>query len=74
MSALHMFLPASEPARSEALAQLLKTHHVPRHLVRGTAPKKQAEHDAVLLAGAAQQQQEQSAPAPVIADAGMQRT
>ncbi len=37
MSALHMFLPASEPARSEALAQLKKTHHVPRHLVRGIA-------------------------------------
>lgn len=37
MSALHMFLPVSEPARSEALAQLIKTHHVPRHLVRGIA-------------------------------------
>lgn len=37
MSSLHMFLPASEPARSEALAQLKKTHHIPRHLVRGTS-------------------------------------
>ncbi|MDM0077127.1 hypothetical protein QTH90_22150 [Variovorax sp. J2P1-59] len=37
MSSLHMFLPASEPARSEALAQLKKTHHLPRHLVRGIA-------------------------------------
>lgn len=39
MSALHMFLPVSEPARSEALAQFIKTHHVPRHLVRGTSRK-----------------------------------
>lgn len=37
MSALHMFLPVSEPARSEALAQFIKTHHLPRHLVRGTS-------------------------------------
>ena len=37
MSSLQKFLPASEPARSEALAQLKKTHHVPRHLVRGVA-------------------------------------
>ncbi|WP_155419612.1 hypothetical protein [Variovorax paradoxus] len=35
MSALQMFLPASEPARSEALEQIRKTHHLPRHLVRG---------------------------------------
>lgn len=33
-----MFLPASEPARSEALALLKKTHHLPRHLVRGIVP------------------------------------
>ncbi|WP_082548785.1 hypothetical protein [Variovorax sp. Root473] len=39
MSALHMFLPVCEPARSEALAQFIKTHHVPRHLVRGTSRK-----------------------------------
>ncbi|BEP54142.1 hypothetical protein GmRootV118_13860 [Variovorax sp. V118] len=39
MSALHMFLPVSEPARSEALALFIKTHHVPRHLVRGTSRK-----------------------------------
>jgi hypothetical protein len=70
MSALHMFLPASEPARSEALAQLLKTHHLPRHLVRGTAPRKQAEFDAAVLASAlpgeqAQQQQSTSASADI---------
>lgn len=46
MSALHMFLPVSEPARSETLAQLLKTHHIPRHLVRGIALRKQAEREA----------------------------
>ncbi|PIF73683.1 hypothetical protein CLU95_0781 [Variovorax sp. 54] len=39
MSALHMFLPVSEPARSEALALFIKTHHVPRHLVRGISRK-----------------------------------
>ncbi|WPG35726.1 hypothetical protein [Variovorax sp. EBFNA2] len=39
MSALHMFLPVSEPARSEALAQFIKTHHIPRHLVRGISHK-----------------------------------
>lgn len=43
MSALHMFLPVSEPARSEALAQLIKTHHVPRHLVRGIARRHEIE-------------------------------
>ena len=37
MSSLQMFLPASEPARSEALARLKKTHHVPRHLLKGLA-------------------------------------
>jgi hypothetical protein len=37
MSPLQMFLPASEPARSEALAALQKSHHLPRHLVRGIA-------------------------------------
>lgn len=39
MSALHMFLPVCEPARSEALALFIKTHHVPRHLVRGISRK-----------------------------------
>ncbi|SFQ75248.1 hypothetical protein SAMN05216567_1385 [Variovorax sp. OK605] len=39
MSSLHMFLPAAEPARSETLARLLKTHHIPRHLVKGIALK-----------------------------------
>ena len=37
MSSLQMFLPASEPARSEALARLKRTHHLPRHLVKGLA-------------------------------------
>jgi hypothetical protein len=37
MSPLQMFLPASEPARSEALAALQKNRHLPRHLVRGIA-------------------------------------
>ncbi|MDH6595030.1 hypothetical protein M2165_004919 [Variovorax sp. TBS-050B] len=51
MSALHMFLPASEPARSEMLAQLLKTHHIPRHLVRGIALRKQGEREKAMMVG-----------------------
>lgn len=58
MSALHMFLPASEPARSEALAQLLKTHHVPRHLVKGIALKNRGEHGPAVSVGAAQGHQQ----------------
>ncbi|WP_240650786.1 MULTISPECIES: hypothetical protein [Variovorax] len=42
MSVLHMFLPVCEPARSEALAQLRKTHHLPRHLVKGIAIRHHA--------------------------------
>ncbi len=37
MSPLQMFLPACEPARSEALAMLRKTGRPPRHLVHGIA-------------------------------------
>jgi hypothetical protein len=40
-----MFLPAFEPARSEALAQFLKTHHVPRHLVKGISRTDPGEHE-----------------------------
>lgn len=69
MSALHMFLPVSEPARSEALAQLIKTHHVPRHLVRGIAPRRGSEcgPPAPVRAAQSQQQapsQEPQAPTP----------
>ena len=57
MSALHMFLPASEPARSEALALLQKTHHVPRHLVRGLARGATLGSKRALALGPAQQMQ-----------------
>lgn len=64
MSALHMFLPVSEPARSETLAQLLKTHHIPRHLVRGIALRKSAEREAALLVGPLPKAQALQTPAP----------
>jgi hypothetical protein len=61
MSPLQMFLPASEPARSEALAMLQKTHRLPRHLVRGIARgagSKRGQADAA----EPQQMEQQSAP------------
>jgi hypothetical protein len=63
MSSLHMFLPASEPARSEALAQLQKTHHLPRHLVRGVARGGLGKRATVV--SIAMQQSEQPPLAPL---------
>ncbi|MBO9513902.1 MAG: hypothetical protein J7549_07255 [Variovorax sp.] len=51
-----MFLPAAEPARSEALARLQRTHHVPRHLVRAIVRGELGRH-AAAPAGTAQSQQ-----------------
>ncbi|WP_431273912.1 hypothetical protein ACQ858_17590 [Variovorax ureilyticus] len=56
MSSLEKFLPASEPARSEALAKLQRTHHLPRHLVKGVARGEQGRR-ATVAAGASQSQQ-----------------
>ena len=53
-----MFLPASEPARSEALALLQKTHRVPRHLVRGIVPGASGKRASALAAAQAQVQQQ----------------
>ena len=53
-----MFLPASEPARSEALALLQKTHHLPRHLVRGIVPGGFGKRAAALATGPVQVQQQ----------------
>ncbi|SCK39744.1 hypothetical protein VAR608DRAFT_3733 [Variovorax sp. HW608] len=61
MSSLQIFLPASEPARSEALAKLKRTHHVPRHIVKAPARGEQGRRAAV-TAGAPQA--EQSIPDP----------
>jgi len=58
MSILQMFLPASEPARSEALVQLRKTHHLPRHLVRGIARKGLGEPGPVVQIGPLQSRQQ----------------
>jgi hypothetical protein len=58
MSSLHMFLPASEPARSEALALLQKTHRLPRHLVRGIVPGAFGKRAAALPTGPDQVQQQ----------------
>ena len=60
MSSLHMFLPASEPARSEALAQLQKTHHIPRHLTRGIARRGLGERGSVVQTDPSQIQQQAS--------------
>jgi len=60
MSSLQMFLPASEPARSEALVQLQKTHHIPRHLVRGIAPRGLGERGPVVRIDPSQSQQQAS--------------
>jgi hypothetical protein len=61
MSSLQMFLPASEPARSEALAKLKRAHHPPRHLVKGIARGEQGRHPAV---AASVPQSQQSVPDP----------
>jgi hypothetical protein len=61
MSALHMFLPASEPARSEALAQLKKTHHVPRHLVRGIARNESSGKRGLAVSQESPQSQQEAA-------------
>jgi hypothetical protein len=63
MSALQMFLPASEPARSEALEQLRRTHHIPRHLVRGIGRKTHGEPAPIAFIGPMQSQQQASSPA-----------
>lgn len=60
-----MFLPASEPARSEALALLQKTHRVPRHLVRGIVPGAFGKRASAIAVAPAQVQQ-QSFDAPVL--------
>ena len=60
MSVMHMFLPASEPARSEALAQFLKTHHIPRRLVRGMGRRGLGEPGPVAQFGPPQSQQQAS--------------
>jgi hypothetical protein len=59
MSSLQKLLPACEPARSEALALLAKTHHVSRHLVKGIARR------GLAAAGVSQPQQQQQEPAPI---------
>ncbi|MDR6538367.1 hypothetical protein [Variovorax soli] len=59
MSSLQKLLPACEPARSEALALLAKTHHVSRHLVKGIARR------GLAPAGVPQPQQQQQEPAPM---------
>lgn len=66
MSVLHMFLPVCEPARSEALAQLRKTHHLPRHLVKGIAIRHHAETEPAAAPDAQQAQttQQQASQEP----------
>lgn len=64
MSSLQKFLPASEPARSEALSKLQRTHHLPRHLVKGIARGEQSRR-ATVAAGVSQSQQ--SIPDPDLA-------
>ncbi|WP_436300852.1 hypothetical protein [Variovorax paradoxus] len=60
MSVLQMFLPASEPARSEALELIRRTHHLPRHLVRGTGRRSLGESGPGPLVGPVQSQQQQA--------------
>ncbi|MGJ7532186.1 MULTISPECIES: hypothetical protein [unclassified Variovorax] len=70
MSSLHMFLPVCEPARSEALAQLIRTHHVPRHLVKGIAIRHRSACGPAAPVDAPQQpslQQAQESQAPAAA-------
>ncbi|WP_432730692.1 hypothetical protein [Variovorax sp. W6] len=62
MSVLHMFLPVCEPARSEALAQLRKTHHLPRHLVKGIAIKHHDTGEPAAAPDAQQAQQQAQTP------------
>ena len=62
MSVLHMFLPVCEPARSEALAQLRKTHHLPRHLVKGIAIRHHAESEPAAAPDAQQAQLQAQIP------------
>lgn len=62
MSVLQMFLPASEPARSEALEYIRRTHHLPRHLVRGTGRRGLGESGPGPLVGPVQSQQQASSP------------
>jgi len=66
MSVLHMFLPVCEPARSEALAQLRKTHHLPRHLVKGIAIRHREEAEPATAPDARQAQtaQQQASQEP----------
>ena len=64
MSALHRFLPACEPARSEMLAQLVKTHHVPRHLVKGIVPRSHGARIETTSADAPQGQQQAQQASP----------
>jgi len=54
MSTLQKLLPGCEPARSEALAQLAKAHHLPRHLVKGISRR------GLAAVGVPQQQQQQA--------------
>jgi hypothetical protein len=63
MSVLQMFLPVSEPARSEALEQLRRTHHLPRHLVRGIGRRTQGEPGPIPFVGPMQSQQQAASPA-----------
>ncbi|WP_076998285.1 hypothetical protein [Variovorax sp. KK3] len=63
MSSLQKVLPACEPARSQALALLAKTHHVPRHLVKGIAKH------GLVVGGVPQHQQEE--PQADAQDAGL---
>ncbi|MDM0012460.1 hypothetical protein QTH87_08445 [Variovorax sp. J22P168] len=65
MSPLQMFLPASEPARSEALAHFLKTHQLPRHLVRGLARGGIGKRGGDGVVQQMQQQQEVPSPGPL---------
>ncbi|SCX74178.1 hypothetical protein [Variovorax sp. EL159] len=69
MSVLHMFLPACEPARSEVLAQFIKTHHVPRHLVKGIARRNRSDPEPTDSAGALQEQQQAPSQAAQVAAA-----
>lgn len=64
MSVLQMFLPASEPARSEALEYIRRTHHLPRHLVRGIGRRGLGESGPGPLVGPVQRQQQQASPPP----------
>ena len=59
-----MFLPACEPARSEMLAQLVKTHHVPRHLVKGIVPRSHGARIETTSADAPQGQQQAQQASP----------